>query len=487
MTAAPVIVWLRDDLRLTDQPALQAAVQRGGPVIPVFIWAPDEADPWRPGAASRWWLHQSLASLHGGLSKLNSRVIVRRGNALHELRAVIRETGAAAVVWNRRYEPAAIARDTSIKADLSADGIDCESFNGSLLHEPWTIKNSSGRPFQVFTPFWKNCLSRGEPEPPLPAPDKLAAPKRWPESLPLSSLELEPRIPWDAGFREAWQPGERGAATALLNFTNSAIDDYAVDRDRPDRAGTSQLSPYLHFGEISPRQVWHAVRELAPSPRTGGPAETSAAGSFLRQIYWREFAYHLLFHFPTTPHAPLHEKFAHFPWEDDPQGLRAWQRGRTGFPYIDAGMRQLWQTGWMHNRVRMAVGSFLVKDLLIPWQRGAEWFWDTLVDADLANNTLGWQWIAGCGADAAPYFRIFNPVSQGEKFDPDGAYVRRWVPELAQLPSQWINRPWEAPRDVLKAAGVALGENYPPPIVDHAEARERALTALKQATARPPS
>jgi deoxyribodipyrimidine photo-lyase len=484
MSAPPTIVWFRHDLRISDQPALNAAAQYGGPVIPLFIRAPEEEGDWPRGAAGRWWLHQSLSSLALDLEKRNSRLILRHGKPLEVLRELVRQTGAKRVVWNRRYEPAAVARDTQIKSALARDGIDCESFNASLLHEPWEIMNSSGRPFQVYTPFWRRCLSRGEPAEPLPPPARLAAPRKWPDSRPLKSLALEPRIPWADGIRNAWEPGEAGAAAELRRFLKSAVVDYSVERDRPDRAGTSRLSPYLQFGEIGPRQVWHAVRNrFADSKRSGKRKEAPSGDPYLRQLVWREFAYHLLFHFPETPTNPLRAKFADFPWEDDPQALRAWQQGRTGYPYIDAGMRQLWQTGWMHNRVRMAVGSFLVKDLLIPWQRGAEWFWDTLVDADLANNTLGWQWVAGCGADAAPFFRIFNPVSQGEKFDPDGEYVRRWVPELAALPTRWIHRPWEAPDDVLKQADVVLGTSYPTPIVDHAEARDRALTALKQTAA----
>jgi deoxyribodipyrimidine photo-lyase len=320
----------------------------------------------------------------------------------------------------------------------------------------------------------------GEPAEPQPAPTKLAASEKWPASLALGELRIEPRIPWDTGMRKSWSPGAAGAAREIERFLADGLEDYTTERDRPDHAGTSRLSPFLHFGEIGPRQVWYAVRRATRERHPRKHKEI--AEPFLRQLVWREFAHHLLYHYPNTVTEPLREEFAAFPWHEDPLGLRAWQRGATGYPYIDAGMRQLWTTGWMHNRVRMAVASFLVKDLLIPWQLGAQWFWDTLVDADLANNTLGWQWTAGCGADAAPFFRIFNPVGQGERFDPEGSYVRQWVPELAKLPGEWIHKPWEAPAGVLQAAGVELGETYPRPIVDHAAARKRALEALRTIT-----
>ena len=437
------IVWFRLDLRLADNPALTAAVKRGGAVLPVFIYAPEEEAPWPPGAASRWWLHQSLHALDGQLRELGSRLVIRRGPTLRALAALLKETSATAVFWNRRYEPAVLARDATVTAALHHQGVTVETFNAALLHEPWTIRNQSGKPFQVFTPFWKNCLTLPGPSEPLRAPKHLATPPRWPKSLALEELELEPKINWAEGLRAAWQPGERGASANLKQFLVESFDHYATQRNRPDLSGTSRLSPHLHFGEIGPRQIWHA-----------------------------------LFHFPDTPTEPLRPNFKKFPWRKETAWLRAWQRGHTGYPIVDAGMRQLWSTGWMHNRVRMIVASFLVKDLLLPWQEGARWFWDTLVDADLAQNTLGWQWVAGCGADAAPYFRIFNPVSQGEKFDPHGAYVRRWCPELAKLPDKWVHAPANAPDDVLKQAGLELGGNYPAPLVSHTIAREVALEAF---------
>lgn len=478
MSDQPVaVVWYRLDLRLADNPALHAATKTGLPVIPLFIWQPDEEGRWAPASASRWWLHQSLTALDAQLRQLGSRLVIRRGPTSEVFRQLIAEHQVRAVFWNRRYEPAVIKRDTAIKANLKAWGVAVESYNSALLHEPWTLATQTGKPFQVFTPFWKAIQAGASPPQPIAAPQALPRPAQWPDSLPIASLELEPKIDWAAGIRAAWTPGEAGAAQALKRFLTHGLEGYKTARDRPDLPSTSRLSPHLHFGEIGPRQMWHAVVEKM---QASGLALQSDGEWFLRELAWREFAYHLLYHFPHTTDQPLRSEFGRFPWRDDQQALRAWQKGRTGYPLVDAGMRELWVTGWMHNRVRMVVASFLVKHLLIPWQSGAAWFWDTLVDADLANNTLGWQWTAGCGADAAPYFRIFNPLSQAEKFDPEGNYVRRYVPELARLPTSYIHRPWDAPREVLAEAGVRLGENYPLPIVDHAFARQRALDAFER-------
>jgi deoxyribodipyrimidine photo-lyase len=473
---SPVLVWFRLDLRLEDNPAVQAAVAQGGPVLPVFIWAPDEEGDWAPGGASRWWLHNALAALDAALHACGSQLILRTGPSLETLLELIRATGAKAVFWNRRYEPAAMAQEKRIEAALSEQGLHTGSFNASLLHEPWVARTQAGGPFRVFTPFWRHCLGLGEPPQPLPAPSTLPTPRRWPRSLNLAALELLPKPDWASGLRSAWRPGAEAAGQRLEQFLDQAFDQYEAQRDRPDLPGTSRLSPHLHFGEISPRQIWHALRRRAE--RCGWPPARWRRSQFVTELGWREFAYHLLYHFPRTPHEPLRSQFSRFPWRRDPEGLRAWQRGRTGYPIVDAGMRDLWATGWMHNRVRMIVASFLVKDLLLPWQEGARWFWDTLVDSDLASNTLGWQWCAGCGADAAPFFRIFNPNLQGEKFDPHGDYIRRWCPELARLPVRWIHRPHEAPAGVLRAAGVTLGRTYPEPIVPHGLARERALAAF---------
>jgi deoxyribodipyrimidine photo-lyase len=462
----PVLLWLRQDLRLADHPALCAAVESGAPVIPVFLWAPWEEAEWAPGAASRWWLHESLQSLRADLEQRGSRLILRRvaSDSLATLRELLQETGARAVFWSRRYEPQLIARDRRIKEALRADAIDARSFNAALLIEPWDVRNKSGRPFQVFTPFWKHVSATCTAPEPLPAPTTLPAPRDWPASAPLEELELMPRIPWHEGMARDWQPGEAPAARQLAAFLDDGVAGYSEGRNLPATRGTSRLSPHLHFGEISPRQIWHAAR-----PWRGG--------QFMAEIGWREFAHHLLYHFPHTPGEPLRAEYSRFPWADDAAQLEAWRRGRTGVPLVDAGMRELWTTGWMHNRVRMVVGSFLVKNLRLHWLEGARWFWDTLVDADLAANTLGWQWTAGCGADAAPYFRVFNPVSQGLKFDPTGDYVRRWVPELARLSGGDIHAPWEARPETLQRAGIVLGRDYPLPIVDLKRSREAALTA----------
>jgi deoxyribodipyrimidine photo-lyase len=470
MKGGIALVWLNGDLRLADNPALSAALAAHDTAIPVYIWSPEEEKPWAPGGASRWWLHQSLKKLGETLEKRGARLILRRGPAAMALAELARETGATAVFWNNRYEPHLAARDEQVREALEKRGLACTSCSGNLLFQPGMVLNGSGKPFQVFTAFWRACLAMPEPPEPLPSPKKLRAPEKFPSSLPLAALRLEPEIDWAAGLRESWTPGEAGAAKALLGFADEALGDYAAARDRPAAPGTSRLSPHLHFGEASARQVWHYLKRHVK--------EQSAAAVYLRQLGWRDFSHHLLVHFPHTDAAPLRAEFARFPWRRDAKNLKRWQRGQTGYPLVDAGMRELWHTGWMHNRVRMVVASFLVKHLLISWRDGAAWFWDTLVDADLANNTMGWQWSAGSGADAAPYFRIFNPVLQGEKFDAAGIYVSRWVPELAKLPAKWIHRPWEAPAAELARAGVTLGKTYPAPIVPHETARRRALAAL---------
>lgn len=469
---SPTIVWFRNDLRVSDHPALVVAAKRGSPIIPLYIWSPEEEGDWSPGAATRWWLHHSLSSLDQDLRRLGSRLIVRRGPTLRTLKSVAEETGARQIEWHRRYEPVCIDRDKAVKASLRDWGLRAESHNGSLLFEPWEIKTKTGTPYQVFTPFSKACLAQGEVPPPFEEPDHLQGPEQWPDSLDLHELKLLPKIKWDTGFQQAWTPGTAAAVSGLQQFISQHLSEYKVRRDFPAIHGTSRLSPALHFGEVSPRQIWSIVQQKCH--------QSAVAEPYLRQILWREFAHHLLFHFPRTPREPLRKEFAYFPWLVEPNKVKAWQRGQTGFPIVDAGMRELWTTGWMHNRVRMIVASFLVKDLLVPWQAGAEWFWDTLVDADLANNTLGWQWTAGCGADAAPYFRVFNPISQGEKFDPTGEYVRHWVPELKNVPNEWLHQPWNAPPLALRDANVRLGKNYPLPIVDHDDARKQALAALDQ-------
>ena len=454
-----IIVWFRKDLRIEDNPALWEAFSRHQPILPLYIWSPEDEKDWSLGAASQWWLHHSLESLHKDLKSIGLDLIIRKGKGLEVLNQVIQETKANSIYWNRRYEPSIISRDSKIKSSLTDQGIDVQSFNSSLLYEPWTIANKQNKPFQVFTPFWKTCLSHGTPNKPLGVPSKTPHKAPSTSTLKINDLQLLPTIPWDKGIKASWTPGTEAAKTHLKSF-NQKIQNYLNDRDHPDTQGTSLLSPYLHFGEVSPRMVWHLLKDVE---------------GYQRQLGWREFAYHLLYHFPKTPSTPLRSDFQKFRWLHNPSHLSAWQKGLTGYPIVDAGMRELWATGWMHNRVRMIVGSFLVKDLLLPWQEGAKWFWDTLVDADLANNTLGWQWVGGCGADAAPYFRIFNPITQGNKFDPEGNYVRQWIPEIAKLSNKWIHQPWKADPLELKMANITLGKTYPHPLVDHAEARKKAL------------
>ncbi len=483
-SARPALLWFRKDLRLADNAALAAALGRGAAVVPVFIYDEAGEGRWTPGGASKWWLHHSLAALDADLRRRGSRLRLARGDSEAALRRLIAETGAGAVYWNRRYEPAVRERDAGIKTRFAAEGIEAKSFNSALLFEPHTIQNKQGRPFQVFTPYWRHCLALGFPE--VVKSDAGAIPAAADGSgvgsaeVALAELGLLPAIPWDAGFAPVWTPGEAGAQARLKRFLKAdVVHRYDEQRNLPDIEGTSALSPHLHWGEIGPRQIAAAVRALGKAAGTD-PA-SNGARVFLSEIGWREFAYHLLFHYPHTPERPLREDFERFPWAEDADGakLLAWRRGRTGYPIVDAGLRQLWATGWMHNRVRMVVASFLVKHLRLQWQQGAAWFWDTLVDADLASNTLGWQWSAGCGADAAPYFRIFAPVTQGEKFDGAGRYVRRWVPELAKLPDKFLHAPWTATAGVLEYARVELGTTYPRPIVDHAEARAEALAAFK--------
>ncbi len=468
------ILWFRRDLRLTDNPALSAACERSRHVVALYVHAPEEDGEWAPGGASRWWLHHSLLRLDESLRARGGRLTIRCGASLETLLAVARETGAERVYWNRLYDPARVAHDTQLKAALREAGLECESFNAALLHEPWEARTGQGGPYRVFTPFWKSCAARLDALPrPLAAPQVIAHAPAPIATLALDELNLLPRIRWDTGLRETWQPGEAGALAQLESFADGPISCYGEGRNRPDRPETSRLSPYLHFGEIGPRQCLAAARNAVAER----PAAQASADGFVREIGWREFAHHLLHHFPHTPAAPLDTRFDAFPWQPDDAWVEAWQRGRTGYPIVDAGMRELWHTGWMHNRVRMIAASLFTKNLRQPWLKGAQWFWDTLVDADLANNTLGWQWTAGCGADAAPFFRIFNPMLQTERFDPERIYLRRWLPELVRLPDRWIHCPWEAPAAVLADAGVELGRSYPRPIVDFRTSRAAALAA----------
>ncbi|QYY37225.1 deoxyribodipyrimidine photo-lyase [Ruficoccus sp. ZRK36] len=467
------LLWFRQDLRVEDNPALSVAAETGQPILPVYIYDEKSDGDWAPGGASRWWLHHALADLAEQLKELGLPLIIRRGETLECLRDLIRETEASVLCANRRYEPEARRLQDAVEKALSGEGVEVSLSNAALLFEPWEIEKKSGGPFQVFTPYWRTCREQAWPVPVEADSHGLHGPEEPTESLALDDLKLLPRIGWDAGFYEAWTPTRAGALERLRTFIGEALGDYEDQRDHPDADFTSRLSPYLHFGQIGPREIVASLSEA-------GCLDLPGADKFLAEVGWREFSYHLMYHFPDTPVAPLRSEFEEFPWRENEELLHAWQKGRTGYPLVDAGMRQLWQTGWMHNRVRMVAASLLVKHLLQPWQAGARWFWDTLVDADLASNTQGWQWTAGCGADAAPYFRVFNPAAQGERYDADGEYVRQWVPELADMPAKYIHRPWDAPAEVLRASGVTLGEDYPEPIVSHIEGRGRALAAFEK-------
>ena len=478
MTTA--IVWFRRDLRLADNAALTHALRSAQQIVPVYIHAPEEDGDWAAGAASRWWLHHSLAALTESLAQRGSRLVIRRGPSLAALHQLMRDTGATLVCFNRLYEPARLKHDRAIEQALAADGVDIFTGVGHLLTEPWAIQSQSGTPYRVYTPYARTLRATLSVPAPQPAPRALPLSPARLKSLPLKQLGLLPRIHWDTGLVKSWQPGEAGAAQRLRRLA-SLLPDYVRARDVPGADGTTRLSPHLHFGELSPRQAWRAIAQ-ATSGQTAGMLR--GAEMLERELLWREFAQHVLHHFPHTPDAPLNPRFAGFPWRRAPQLLAAWQHGRTGIPIVDAGMRELWATGSMHNRVRMITASFLTKHMGIDWRAGARWFWDTLVDADLASNTLNWQWVAGCGADAAPYFRIFNPVLQSRKFDAQGEYLRRWLPELARLPDRHIHEPWRAPESVRQAAGVQLGKDYPTPVLDLSTARSAALTRWRDPTRR---
>ena len=469
---APVIVWFRKDLRLDDNAALAAAAQMDRPVIALYIREPEKAGTGPLGAAQAWWLHHSLVSLGKALKALGTPLILRSGAAGDVLDDLMRETDADTVFWNRRHDPAGMAIDTEIKAALKANGFAARSFAGQLLHDPARLMTGEKKPYRVYTPFWKALERDGEPHEPVDAPDTLSAPAKLPKSEELDDWVLLPVKPdWAATFREVWTPGEAAARERLDAFMDGAIDGYKADRDRPAIDATSLLSPHLALGEISPARVWHATRGLK--------AAKDDVVHFRKELAWREFCHHLHFHFPALAEKNWNDRFDAFAWEASRKNFTLWTKGETGYPIVDAGMRQLWKHGWMHNRVRMITASFLIKHLMIDWRRGEKWFRDTLVDADAASNPANWQWVAGSGADASPFFRIFNPILQGEKFDPDGTYVRSFVPELEKLDAAFIHKPFDAPESVLKKAGVELGKTYPKPIVDQAKARERALAAYK--------
>ncbi len=467
MTTA--LMWFRRDLRLDDHPALQSALRAGHRIVPVYVHAPDEEAPWSPGAASLAWLRRSLHALDASLQARGSRLVLRVGPSLAALEQLVEDTGAEAVYWSRRYEPACIARDATVKRALRARGVHVESHNSALLCEPWTVATQQGDPYRVFSPFWRNARTRLDVRALADAPSVLCAVDATVGSVAIDTLIPAPSPAWDAEFWNHWQPGEQGARARFDQCIDPLLAGYMQRRDRPDVDGTSRLSPHLHFGEISPRRIMQALQSTQHDART-----TANGDGYIRELGWREFSHHTLYHFPQTTDANLNPRFNGFEWaEPEPALLDAWQRGRTGVPLVDAGMRQLWQTGWMHNRVRMVVASFLAKNLRMHWLHGARWFWDTLVDSDLANNTQGWQWSAGTGADAAPYFRVFNPVSQALKFDPEGSYVRRWVPEFATLPDEALYEPWKHPELLARHA-----PDYPrESIVDLKTSRVAALAA----------
>ena len=464
MTNTVSIIWFRQDLRLSHNPALTAACKAAN-VLPIYILDDENAGQYRMGEASRWWLHHSLNALD---VSLGNALNVYCGDAATIIADLCQRFKVEAVYWNRCYEPSHIAQSKYIKQQLSSQGIKAHSINGSLLNEPWSVLKKDGNPYKVFTPYHREASKIDRPITLLPAPKLPTQLTSDPHSTSLKTLSLLPITNWDTGFYECWTPGEAGASSALNTFLSNGITDYKDGRDKPALNAISRLSPHLHFGDISPQQIINALLTIA---------DDLNSEHFKREIRWREFSYYLLFHFPSLPDTNLKTKFDHFPWENNQTWLKKWQQGLTGYPLVDAGMRELWQTGSMHNRVRMVTASFLIKNLLIDWRLGARWFWDCLVDADLASNSASWQWVAGCGTDASPYFRVFNPIIQGEKFDPQGDYTKRYLPELQELPNKYLFRPWEAPPDVLEKANITLGQTYPLPIVDIKKSRQKALEA----------
>lgn len=471
------VVWLQSDLRLNDNPALNAAIQSGKKVLLLYIWDEGRRYFSQMGSASKWWLHHSLKSIAVDLEERGLRLQVLKGSSLDIIKELSNKFEIASVYWNQRYEADSYQADAEIRTELKSLGLEINIFSSYSLFEPDAIRNKTGGIYKVFTPFWKRCLedlSNVEPEALSVIAEKNKYTEKLENSVEIDDLKLLPTISWDTGFYNSWQVGEKEALKSLENFLGNHVSAYKDNRDIPSVRGTSRLSPSLHFGEISPRQVVGKVRKKC---NLEGIKGDKGSECYLSEVGWREFSIHLLYHFPDLVKKPLRPEFEKFPWDRDAKKLEAWQRGMTGIPMVDAGMRELWHTGWMHNRVRMIVASFLVKNLQIHWLEGMKWFWDTLVDADLASNTLSWQWVAGCGADASPYFRIFNPVTQGQKFDPDGEYVKKWIPELKAIPKKWVHCPWDADKDLI--AYLQLFDHYPKPIVDLKESRKLALEAYE--------
>ena len=470
-----IVVWLRRDFRFCDNPAIRYAIDHSDQVTLLYIHAPHEEHPWQPGAASNWWLHQSLSAFREQVREKQGDLIIRQGDSLKSLIEVCTETGSTTVCWNRLYEPVIAKRDRKIREELEKSGIRAVDFTGALLRDPDDVLKDDGGTYQVYTPFSKRHASLAPLEPPLDEPRHFPVFNVSPKSLQIEELELLDRIQWYSRFTQDWQPGEKGAQHRLQLFSGHAALNYGHDRDIPNHEGVSRLSPHLHFGEVSPRQVWLHIR--CGDNRKHGPPDESPFWPYFRQLIWRDFAHHLLHHHPGMSNGPLNPMYEAFIWDDNQKLLEKWQTGQTGIPLVDAGMRQLWQTGWMHNRVRMIVASVLSKNGLVHWLEGARWFWDTLVDADLANNSMGWQWVAGCGPDAAPYFRIFSPKSQGQKFDPDGEYIRRWVPELSAVPTQYVHEPWTWP----DWKNSPKKRDYPLPVIDLKQTRRKALDRYQEA------
>ena len=469
---SPIIMWFRQDLRLDDNPALFAAAKTGKPVIALFVLDEVSQGIRKLGGANRWWLYHSLKSLAKDLSELGVNLVLKSGPAADVIFSLTEDVGSDHIVWNRRYGEPEQRVDATIKSDF---GGEAKSYGGIIMHEPINVRTGSGNPYKVYTPFWKKFCEMGLPRDARPAPKDLNGFDGKIDSDDLDDWGLLPTKPdWAQGWLDIWQPGETAAQERARAFMSDDLDDYDSARDLPGPDRTSRLSPHLRWGEISPYRLWQMAQDNRLS------AGHKARETWVKELVWREFSYHLLQEWPNLASENFNTKFDEFPWRSDDEQLRAWQKGQTGYPIVDAGMRQLWKTGWMHNRVRMIVGSFLVKHLLQDWRHGEDWFWDTLVDGDPASNSAQWQWVAGTGADAAPYFRVFNPITQGQKFDETGDYIKKWVPELKKLPAKHLGAPWDAPLTELRNAGVKLGETYPRPIVDHKEARERALSALQE-------
>ena len=469
MSKGIAIHWFRQDLRITDNPSLETAAEFDA-VLPIYILDDENSQEFKMGSASRWWLHNSLQSLN---ESLDGKLSIYSQNPKIVIQELLEKYEVKAVFWNRCYEPWRIDRDIDIKAYLDDKNIENKSFNSHLLWEPWEISKDDGTPYRVFTPYYKKgCLNAEEPR--LPSKNlKIDSIFYDQDCEQIGTLDLLPRINWYSQIQETWKPGEEGAQKRLDQFLEEGLLDYKEGRNFPFKENVSRLSPHLHFGEISPNEVWYQAKT-----KESVSGIQKSLDHFLSELGWREFSYYLLYHFPSLPKQNFQAKFNKFPWIKNELFLESWQKGETGYPIVDAGMRELWQTGYMHNRLRMVVGSFLVKNLLIDWREGEDWFWDCLVDADLASNSAGWQWVAGSGADAAPYFRIFNPVTQGLKFDPEGEYTKKYVPELKLLPNKFLFSPWEAPKEILEKAGIELGKDYPEPIVDLKYSRELALEAF---------